>query len=94
MKHTHKSKDRVTRIPLNIGGDLRCSRGIRSSCSTSDTLRVILVTYPVISHECGKDREVIKTSGTYPWSFVSQIFKNGQPNHGGDRKTFEVMVST
>ena len=34
------------------------------------------------------------TSGTYPWSFVRQIFHNGQPSHGGDRKTFEVMTST
>ena len=34
------------------------------------------------------------TSGTYPWSFVTPIFHNGQPSHGGDRKTFEVMTST
>jgi len=34
------------------------------------------------------------TSGTYPWSFVTQIFHNGQPNHDGERKTFEVMTST
>ena len=26
------------------------------------------------------------TSGTYPWSFVKQIFHNGEPSHGGDRK--------
>ena len=26
--------------------------------------------------------------------FVTQIFDNGQPSHGGDRKTFEVMTST
>jgi len=26
------------------------------------------------------------TSGRYPWSFVKQIFHNGQPSHGGDRK--------
>jgi hypothetical protein len=30
----------------------------------------------------------------YPWSFVTQIFQNGQPSHGGDRKIFEVMTST
>jgi len=24
------------------------------------------------------------TSRTYPWSFVTQIFHNGQPIHGGD----------
>jgi hypothetical protein len=34
------------------------------------------------------------TSGTYPWSFVTQIFHNGQPSHGGDRKMFEVMTSS
>jgi hypothetical protein len=37
---------------------------------------------------------VLTTSGTYPWSFVTQIFHNGQPSHGGDRKIFEVMTST
>ena len=34
------------------------------------------------------------TSGTYPWSFVTQIFHNDQPSHGGKRKfkttTYEV----
>ena len=30
----------------------------------------------MISHERGKDWEVF-TSGTYPWSFVTQIFRNG-----------------
>ena len=34
------------------------------------------------------------TNGTYPWSFVTQIFHNGQPSRGGDRKIFEVMTST
>jgi len=32
---------------------------------------------------------VFTTGGTYPWSFVTQIFHNGQPSHGGHRKTFE-----
>jgi hypothetical protein len=36
---------------------------------------------------------VLTTSGTYPWSFVTQIFHNGQPSHGGDRTIFEVMTS-
>jgi hypothetical protein len=27
---------------------------------------------------------VFTTSGTYPWSFVTQIFHNGQPSHDGD----------
>ena len=49
--HTHKTKDRVTRTPLKTGNELRCSEKVSSSCSTSDTRRVNLVTTPVISHE-------------------------------------------
>jgi hypothetical protein len=41
-----------------------------------------------------KDREVLTTSETYPWSFVTQIFHNGQPSQGVDRIIFEVMTST
>jgi len=37
---------------------------------------------------------VLTTSGTYPWSFETHIFHSGQPSHGGDRGTFEVMTST
>ena len=36
-KHTHKTKDRVTRIPLITGGEFRSSRRVGSSCSTSGT---------------------------------------------------------
>jgi hypothetical protein len=36
----------------------------------------------VISRELGEDQEVFTTSGTYLWSFVTQIFHNG---YGGDR---------
>jgi hypothetical protein len=93
-KHTYKTKDRVTWTPLKTGGELRCSWRVSSSCSTSDTRRVNLVTNPVISHERGKEREVLRTSGTYPWSFVTQIYHNGQPSRSGDRKTFEVMTWT
>jgi len=46
-KHTHETKDRVIRTPLKPGGELRCSRRVGSSCSTS----VNLVTNPVTSHE-------------------------------------------
>ena len=49
--HTHKTKDRVTRIPLKSRGELRCSERISSSCSPSGTRRVNLVTNPVINHE-------------------------------------------
>jgi hypothetical protein len=29
---------------------------------------------------------VLEKSGRYPWSFVTHIFHNDQPSHGGDRK--------
>jgi predicted peroxiredoxin len=50
-KHTHKTKDRVTRTPLKTGVELRCCGKVSSFCSTSGTRRVNLVTNPVISHE-------------------------------------------
>jgi hypothetical protein len=78
-KHTNKTKDRVTRTPLKTGGELKCSGRVSSSCSTSDTRHVNLVTNPVISHELGKDKEVFTTNGTHPWSFATQIFHNDQP---------------
>jgi len=37
---------------------------------------------------------VLTTSGTYPWSFATQMFRNSYPSHGGDRKAFEVMTLT
>ena len=49
--HTHKTKDRVTRILPKSGGELRCSGRVSSSCSTRGTRRVNLVTKPVISHQ-------------------------------------------
>ena len=50
-KHTCKTKDRVTRAPLKTGDELRCSGRVSSSCSTSSTSGVNLVTNPVISRE-------------------------------------------
>ena len=43
-KHTHKTKDRVTRTPLKTGGNLRWSERVSRSCSTSGTRHVNLVT--------------------------------------------------
>jgi hypothetical protein len=50
-KYTHKVKDRVTRTPLKTGSELSCSGRVGSSCSTSGTRRITLVTNLVISHE-------------------------------------------
>ena len=65
-KHTYKTKDRVTRTPLKNGGEYRGFGRVGSSCSTSDTCCVNLVTNPVISHAREHDREVLTTNGTYP----------------------------
>jgi hypothetical protein len=93
-RHTYKTKDRVTRTPLKNRGWSYALRKVCSSCSTSVTRRANPATNPSISHERGKDRQMFTTSGTHPWSFVTQIFHNGQPSHGGDRKTSTVMTST
>ena len=91
-KHSHTTKDRVTRTPFKTLGELRCSGKGSISCTTSGIRRVILVTNPVISYELGKNREVFTTSGTYSWLFLTHIFHNGQQSHDDDRKTFEVMT--
>ena len=91
--YTYKTKDRVTRTPLKTGGELRRSGRVCSCYSTSGTRRVNLVTNPVISREWGNDREVFTTCGTYPWSFLKQLFRSGQPSYGGDRKILEVRTS-
>ena len=50
-KHTHKTKDRVTRTPLKTGGERRCSGRVSSSFSTSGSgiRRVNLITNPFIN---------------------------------------------
>jgi hypothetical protein len=48
-KYTHTTKDRVTRTKLKTGGELGCSGRVGSSCSTSDTRRVNLVSMSSIN---------------------------------------------
>jgi hypothetical protein len=94
-KHTYKTKDRVTRTPLKTGGELMCSGTVCSSCSTSGTRRVNLVTNPVISHmneeRTGKCLRQVEHICGHLWHRYSITVKQG---HGGNRKTFEVMTST
>jgi len=52
------------------GDEIMCSGRVNSSWSTNGNNRVTLVTKPTISYEWGKERIVITTKGTYPWSFV------------------------
>jgi hypothetical protein len=48
---TQKTKARAIRTPLKSGGALKCSGRVVSSCSTSGTRRVTLITNQVINHE-------------------------------------------
>ena len=77
-KHTHRTKDRATRTPLKTGDELRCSGRVSSSCSTSGTRRVYLIIDTVISHDWGKDREVLTTSGTYYVIYDTYILVSNQ----------------
>jgi hypothetical protein len=56
---THKSKTRATRTPLKTGGELWCPGRISSSCSTSGTRCVTLVTNPVIKSWIMKEPESV-----------------------------------
>ena len=91
---TQKTNDQSTQIPLKTGGDLMGFERVSISCSTFRTGLAALDTNPVLSHEWEKDRIVITTNGIYPWSFVTQIPRNGKQSHGDDRKTFELMTLT
>ena len=57
-----KTKYWAIRKPLKNRSELRCSTRVSKSCYASGTRRVTLVTNTVISHELGKDREVLTTS--------------------------------
>ena len=58
-KHTHKTKDRVSRTPLKFRGELRCSGRVGSSCYTRGTRLADQVTNPMISHEWWKDIRLV-----------------------------------
>ena len=92
MVKTNSTKEQLT--IYKTGSELVWFGRISISCSTSGTCGVILVTNPAISREYRQDHEVLTTSGTNPWSFVTQIFHSEQLSHGDDRQTFEVMTST
>jgi hypothetical protein len=71
-KHTHQTKDRVTRTPLKTRCELRCptKNGGELRCSTSGIRLVNRVTNPVISHEWGKD---VNKSGRAKLMLCTQI---------------------
>ena len=71
-KHTYKTKDRVTRTPLKTGGELRCSGRVGSSCYTSGTRRVNLVT----QHRLTRGKLPVPKTMTHPSFAVCVIELN------------------
>jgi hypothetical protein len=57
-KHTHKPKpkDQVTRALPHTGGELRCSKRVSSSCSTSGTLGSIASLLAATFYQGNPDR--------------------------------------
>ena len=78
----------INAVTTKTENELRYSRRVSSSCSTSGTRSAILVTNPAISHERGTDREVLTIRVAYPGYIATKIFRNR-----GNSKTFEVMLN-
>jgi hypothetical protein len=57
---------------------------------------LFLIIFPMNNKKTKKQNNTTQKSNiwAYPWSIVTQIFHNSQPNHGDDHTTFEVMTST
>jgi hypothetical protein len=68
------SKRSRNRSPTKDRAELRCSRRVCRSWSTSGTRRVNIVTNPIISREWVMDRAVLTISGTYRWSLWHWYF--------------------
>jgi hypothetical protein len=66
-------KLKIKQHPTKNYDELRFSGRVGSSCSTSGSSHVTLVTRPMIGHEVGQNREVLTTSGTY--NAISAIFQ-------------------
>lgn len=49
-----------------------------------------LVKNPVISD----DGIVTTANGTYPWSSLTHVFRNGLPSDAGNRTMYELVTST
>ena len=76
---TQKTKDRATRTPLETGDEIRCSRMVGTSCSISDTRRVILVKTWIskVVHTtrfCNNPGMVLRSKSKYWKSNHSKVF--------------------
>ena len=72
---TQKTKDRVTGTPLKTKDEWRCSGKVGSSCFIKWYLQCYSCHKSYISYEWRKDRIVITTNRTRPWSSMRQIFR-------------------
>jgi len=60
MAKRRKRTKGQTRTPLKTGDELRCSGRVSIPFSNCGTRRVTIITNPVIRHEIGRDRELLK----------------------------------
>jgi hypothetical protein len=89
-KTIHKELKIRQHEPTKYRGELRSSGRATNSCFYSDIRRLTFAMHIfVISHERGTDRILITTNGTCWCSFITPIFRNGQPRHGGDQYNFQ-----
>ena len=88
-KYYTKAKYWATRKVAMKLGSRGEGGGVSSSCCTSDIRYPILV-YKLIWHELEKGGIVNNTNETCPLSFMTQLFRNDFPSHGGNSNNFEL----
>jgi hypothetical protein len=67
IKHTYKTKDRVTRTPLKIGDELRCSGRVDSAYSTSKLKSSLRKFY-------GRHHDLVDCYGIYVSQMTTDMF--------------------
>jgi hypothetical protein len=89
-KHTYKTKDLVTRTQLKSGDEVMCSGRVSSSCSTSGTHRVNLVTNPLIPRTFPSCLEL----SIYIWDSSNKIhyFKGSSTNKSDCHDITEICL--
>ena len=87
-KHTHKTKDQVTRIPLKTGGELRCFVRVNSSCSTSDTCRFnrVVVTFTIGTSHSDVLRSRLTQKHTHTYIYKHPLNRKGEKQPQVDHK--------
>ena len=73
-RHVIWQHEQPTYMSKKAGCELRYSGIVSSSCSTSGTIRVNLVTNSVLSNKWKKNRLETTKNGTYAWSYKLHVF--------------------